>query len=324
MNTIERFLERLNREIEKLSYGEEPKELYEPVSYMMGLGGKRMRPLLTLLSANLFSEDIEKAIKPAMAVELFHNFTLMHDDIMDNAPLRRGKETVHEKWNNSVAILSGDVMLVKAYRYFMDLEGQILKEALEAFNRCAEDVCEGQQFDMNFEKRDNVSEKEYLGMIHLKTAALLGFSLELGGIVTGTSGKNKKLLKEFGENMGIGFQLMDDLLDVYGDHSKFGKQVGGDIASNKKTFLTIKAFGKAQGQELEKLKKYFSEKPGDPSQKIKEVTSIYDRLNIRQLTEEKINQYFEKGLRKLTEVDAPMYKKAIIRNLAQSLMTREN
>jgi geranylgeranyl diphosphate synthase type II len=248
----------------------------------------------------------------------------MHDDIMDNAPLRRGKPTVHHKWNGNVAILSGDVMLVKAYELLMDLEQGVMKEALHSFNKCASAVCEGQQLDMNFESKKTVTEEEYIEMIGLKTAALVGFSLELGGIIAQTSATNRNLLREFGINMGIGFQLMDDLLDVFGDHKKFGKQVGGDIAANKKTFLTIKAFEKAEGKDLEKLKKLFNEKQDDSSKKIKEITDIYKKLGIKELTEAKINYYFNEGLKKLSKVDAPLYKKAIVKDLANSLLQREN
>jgi len=322
--TVSKLLERLNKEIQSYNYGTNPANLYEPIGYIMGLGGKRMRPLLTLLSAHLFSEQLETVYKPALAVEVFHNFTLMHDDIMDKAPLRRGKPTVHEKWNGSVAILSGDVMLVKAYELLMEVEQDLLKETICAFNTCAQEVCEGQQLDMNYESAEEVTESEYLEMIRMKTSVLLGFSLELGGILTKASDNNKKLLREFGLNMGMGFQLMDDLLDVYGDHEKFGKQVGGDIAANKKTFLTIKAFEKAKGKDLDTLKRHFQSKGEDVSKKIKEVTDIYNRLEVKSITEEKINYYFQEGLKKLSHVDAPLYKKAVIKNLAQSLLAREN
>jgi geranylgeranyl diphosphate synthase type II len=254
------ILDTLNKEVRKYPFGSEPSELYEPISYILNLGGKRLRPVFTLLSASLFSDNIEKAIRPAMAVEIFHNFTLMHDDIMDKAPLRRGKPTVHEKWSASTAILSGDVMLVKAYELLMQLEDDILKKGINAFNNCAAKVCEGQQLDMNFEKRDNVSEEEYIKMISLKTAALLGFSLELGGIIGRTDEKNISLLREAGINIGIGFQLMDDLLDVFGDEEKVGKQKAGDIVANKKTYLVIKAYEIASLKEKEILDKWFWEK----------------------------------------------------------------
>jgi geranylgeranyl diphosphate synthase, type II len=322
--TIPNILNKINKEIDKHEFGNHPAELYEPIKYIMDLGGKRIRPLMTVLSANLFTDDIEKAIKPAIAVEVFHNFTLMHDDIMDKAPLRRGQSTVHEKWNDNTAILSGDVMLVKAYELMSNLDNSILKEAITSFNKCAAEVCEGQQMDMNFEKIDVVTEKEYVQMIKLKTAALLGFSLELGGIIGGTNKKNRELLHAFGTSIGIGFQLMDDLLDVYGDQKKFGKQVGGDIVANKKTFLLIKALETAKKEDLKTLKKYIGNNSVDSDKKVKEITDIYNKSDIRTLTENKINSYFKEGLKNLSEIDAPLYKKNILKNFAKKLLTREN
>jgi geranylgeranyl diphosphate synthase type II len=322
--SIPNILERINKEIKKYEFGKGPNELYDPIKYIMDLGGKRMRPLMTILSAGLYTEETDKAIKPAIAIEVFHNFTLMHDDIMDKAPLRRGKATVHEKWNDSTAILSGDVMLVKAYELLLDLNDKILREAILGFNKCAAEVCEGQQLDMNFESRKTVTEEEYIKMITLKTAALLGFSLELGGIIGEASEEDKKHLKDFGINIGIGFQLMDDLLDVYGNKDKFGKQVAGDIVANKKTFLLISALDKAKGKELETLKGHIEKKSTDQEKKIKEVTAIYDRLKIKELTEEKINFYFEKGFKHLSKVNASLYKKNSLKTLAKNLMTREN
>ncbi len=218
------------------SFGGKPLELYEPIDYIMSLGGKRMRPYLVLLSYGLFRNNPEAIIKPALSVEVFHNFTLMHDDIMDEAPLRRGQDTVHKKWNENVAILSGDVMLVEAYKLLMDIDSDILKSVIERFNVTAAEVCEGQQLDMNFETIQEVSIDQYLDMIRLKTAVLLGYSMELGGILARTSENICRELNQAGVNMGMGFQLMDDLLDVYADSDKFGKQTGGDILSNKRPF----------------------------------------------------------------------------------------
>lgn len=322
--TVPTILNRINKEITKYEFGKKPSELYDPIKYIMDLGGKRMRPLLTVLSANLFIEDIEKSIKPAIAVEVFHNFTLMHDDLMDNAPLRRGKATVHEKWNASTAILSGDVMLVKAYELMIDLNDRVLREAILAFNICSAQVCEGQQLDMNFELRQKVSEEEYIEMIGLKTAALLGFSLELGGIIGEAEEKDKEHLREFGINIGIGFQLMDDLLDVFGNQDKFGKQVAGDIVANKKTFLLIKALEKAKGKDLELLKSHLGKTPANPEKKIKEITDVYSKLGIKEITEEKINAYFKKGLKSLSKINAPLYKKGSLKTFVEKLMTRDN
>ncbi|MBX9852887.1 MAG: polyprenyl synthetase family protein [Cytophagaceae bacterium] len=319
---VQKILKNINDEIKSHKFGKNPPELYEPIDYMMGLGGKRMRPLLTLLSANLFSDNIEAFIKPSVAVEVFHNFTLMHDDIMDNAPLRRGQTTVHEKWNKNTAILSGDVMLVKAYELFVGLNENTLKETIIAFNDCAVKVCEGQQLDINFEAIDAVTEENYLEMITLKTAALLGFSAELGGILGETDSQNRTYLREFGINMGIGFQLMDDLLDVYGDADKFGKVVGGDILAKKKTFLLIKAREKASRDDLNRLNNAL-ESDIEPALKISAVTEIYNRLNIKEETENKMNWYFDEAFKKLSKVDAPLYKKTIIKDFTKKLLTRE-
>ena len=322
--TIEKALKLINKEIGSYNYGQEPKELYEPISYLMGLGGKRMRPLLAVLSHHLFSDEVEKVLKPAMAIEVFHNFTLMHDDIMDKAPLRRGNATVHEKWNENIAILSGDVMLVRAYDLMLTVDSNILKRSLELFNKVAAEVCEGQQLDMNFETREKVSIEEYISMIRLKTAVLLGFSLELGGLVGGASEKNQALLKEFGDNLGIGFQLMDDLLDVYGDMSKFGKATGGDIIANKKTYLLINALQKAKGADAKKLQSLIESKSIDSITKIKEVTAIYNKLEIKSLTELKISEYFDIAFKKLDQIDATLYKKNIMKDFLKQLAQREN
>jgi geranylgeranyl diphosphate synthase, type II len=320
---LTQFVQALNEEFSQQTYGEHPEELYEPIRYLMALGGKRMRPLMTLMATALFTDDWQKAIKPASAVEVFHNFTLMHDDIMDKAPLRRGKATVHEKWNENIAILSGDVMLVQAYELLMFVEDTKFKKALKRFNRTAAEVCEGQQLDMNFEKRENVSEEEYLEMIKLKTSVLLGFALELGGIIGGASDKSCCLLYEIGLNIGLGFQLKDDLLDVYGDPEKFGKQVGGDIISNKKTFMLIEASEKATGNTKIELDKWLSMKEFDIIEKVKAVTEIYDTLGIRQVAEIKINTYFDKAFDALNTLKVDEERKAILRTFAETLIDRE-
>jgi geranylgeranyl diphosphate synthase, type II len=314
----------LNQEAEKLQFGNKPDELYEPIRYIMALGGKRMRPLLTLFSYSLFKEDIHSIIKPALAVEVFHNFTLMHDDIMDQAPLRRGKATVHEKWNANTAILSGDVMLVKAYELLMDLNPQILKRVLQSFNTTAAEVCEGQQFDMNFETRVEVSEEEYLEMIKLKTAVLLGFSLELGAILAGASEENCRLLKEVGINIGLGFQLKDDLLDVYADQAKFGKQVGGDIISNKKTFLLIEALENSSEELKAELNYWLSLAHFNKEHKVNAVTEIYNKLNIKEITEKKMNFYFNEALNAIKSLNAPQANKDILYKFTEDLIQREN
>jgi geranylgeranyl diphosphate synthase type II len=322
--TIDRALKLIDKEIESLDFGKEPIDLYDPIYYIMGLGGKRMRPLLAVLSHSMFSEKTEDILKPATAIEIFHNYTLVHDDIMDNAPLRRGNATVHEKWSSNVGILAGDVMQIKSTELMMSVDDKILRQTLDLFNTTATAICEGQQYDMDFENREKVSIEEYIEMIRMKTAVLLGFSLELGGLVAGTSEKNLILLREFGVSMGIGFQLMDDLLDVYGDMSKFGKTVGGDIIANKKTYLLIMALQKAKGAEAKKLNELLESKTIDALSKVKQVTEIYNKLEIRALTELKINEYFDLAFQKLNKLDAPLHKKALLKNFANQLAQRES
>lgn len=288
---MEELLKLIESEIRRFRFGGKPRSLYDPIHYIMALGGKRMRPLLTLLAYQLYRKDYSTVVKYAVAVEAFHNFTLVHDDIMDKAPLRRGKPTVHEKWNVNTAILSGDVMLVKVYDQFLDLDSTNLRTVLELFNSCAAGVCEGQQWDMEFETMDRVTEAQYIEMIRLKTAVLLGFSLELGALLAGAPESDRQLLRQFGTDLGIAFQLMDDLLDVYGDKKKFGKRTGGDIVSNKKTFLLIHARHRARGKQGAELQRWLGAKKFDPTKKIKAVTGIYDALAIRTLTEKKISEY---------------------------------
>ncbi len=320
----------INEAFREKSFGNQPEALYEPIRYILALGGKRLRPVLTLLAYTLFrSEDtVEEALPPALAVEVFHNFTLMHDDIMDQAPLRRGQPTVHRKWNANVAILSGDVMMVKAYDLLMQVPDHKLRPVLEAFNRCATEVCEGQQWDMLYEVSANVSEKEYLAMIRQKTAVLLGFSAQLGSILAGASAGSCQRLFEFGENIGIGFQLKDDLLDVYAEPGKFGKQVGGDIMVNKKTFLLIKALEKAGGPVKEQLLDWLRVEESDqagcrPQEKVQAVKAIYDQLGIRALTEAKMDEYFEAGFASLRQLEAPEERKQILRTFTGQLINRE-
>lgn len=296
MTAFENEIESVEKFLRDNKWGTNPLSLYDPVRYMMTLGGKRLRPLLTLMAYSLFKSNVEQIVPQAAAVEVFHNFTLMHDDIMDKAPLRRGKKTIHEKWNVSTAILSGDVMMVKVYEVFCLLEPKILKEALLLFNTCATEVCEGQQWDMEFETQKTVSVSEYISMIRQKTAVLLGFAMELGALLGGANEKQKIALRNIGVNIGIGFQLKDDLLDVYGDKKTFGKQVGGDIISNKKTFLLIKALERAKGKEKIELNKWLKATKFDSKKKVKAITNIYDRLNIESTTEAEINNYFTKGL----------------------------
>jgi len=296
------LLTKLENHLTQYSFGESPKELYEPIEYILSLGGKRIRPLLSLLAYGIYGKNPEEILSQAAAVEVFHNFTLMHDDIMDNAPLRRGKPTVHEKWNTNIGILSGDVMLVKAYDLLLDTNPQLLPEVIRLFNKTAAEVCEGQQFDMNFENYETVHEDEYINMIRLKTAVLLGFALQMGAVLAGAEKEDAQKLYDFGMNIGIGFQLKDDLLDVFADQAKFGKQVGGDIISNKKTFLLIKALELAQGKNAEELNHWLSLREFDKKEKVDAVKSLYVKLEIKNLTEAKMQSYFEVGFKQLESI----------------------
>ena len=322
--SVAKVLEEINKEAEKYSFGEEPKELYEPIRYMMDMVGKRLRPLLTVLTYYIFKEDYQKTIKTSLNVEVFHNFTLMHDDIMDKAPLRRGKTTVHEKWNTNIAILAGDVMFVKAYELLEECPKDLLPEALELFNETAIGVCEGQQWDMNFESQKNVTLDSYINMIRLKTAVLLGYSMELGGLLSGEDEKTRKKLRECGTLAGIGFQLKDDLLDVYGDAAKFGKQVGGDIIANKKTYLLLRALEKATGKSKKTLEDLLDGKLKlSDADKVKQVTAIYNEVGIKEETEALINDYFEKAFTALQGVGGSIYRKHYLKDYLQALINRQ-
>ncbi|MFM6977077.1 MAG: polyprenyl synthetase family protein [Sphingobacteriaceae bacterium] len=324
MHTIEQLQEILAKAVKEQQYPANPAELYEPISYLMALGGKRMRPVLLLMACELFEGDIKKALDAALAIEVFHNFTLMHDDIMDKAPIRRGQPTVHEKWDANVAILSGDVMLVEGYKLLSKLEPELLKPALQIFNETAVGVCEGQQLDMNFESRAVVRLEEYLEMIRLKTAVLLGGALNIGAIIAKAPQKEAELLASFGENLGIAFQLQDDILDVYGDPDKFGKQVGGDIISNKKTYLLIKAKVLAQGETASELNYWLNQTVFKAEDKVSAVTAIYERLQVRQLAEADMQHYAEKALAELASISVSSERKTALQGFAEQLLVREH
>lgn len=293
--------------INELQFESEPRELYEPISYIMGLGGKRLRPALCLLACDLVQGNIEEALEPAIGIELFHNFTLLHDDIMDKAPIRRGKPTVHIKWNDNAAILSGDTMMALSYDYIMKAPEPVRSAVFMVFNKTAIEVCEGQQYDMNFETRQQVSIDDYLEMIRLKTAVLLAGSLKIGALIGGADAAVANALYEFGQHIGIAFQLKDDLLDVYSDQQKFGKATGGDILSNKKTFLYLKAFELAQGDVLAALTHLFNDASIAAEKKVEGVTKIYDELHIRDLAEERITSYYDQALKYLPELETTGY-----------------
>ena len=323
MREMQKRIALINDRLSELKFGNKPVELYEPIRYIMSLGGKRMRPQLVLMAYSLFKENTDQILDQALAVEVFHNFTLIHDDIMDNAPLRRGKATVHEKWNENIAILSGDVTFVKAYELLVKAPSGDLREIITAFNNCALGVCEGQQLDMNFESLQTVTETEYIGMIRLKTAILLGFSLKLGAMLAEASEKHADLLYDFGCNVGIGFQLMDDLLDVYGDQEKFGKQVGGDIISNKKTFLLIKALELANQDQKEKLMHWINAVSFNKMDKVEEVTKIFNEIGIRELTEAKMDEYFQLGFKSLDQLSDVKDRKQPLIDFTKALINRE-
>lgn len=313
----------LEEEILGMDFGREPFELYEPIRYSMRMGGKRLRPMLSLLSYQLFRDDWHKIIRPALSVEVFHNFTLLHDDIMDKAPLRRGQATVYQKWNETVAILSGDVMLVKAYDLLLDLPPALLPDVMRRFNRTAAEVCEGQQWDMNYETHASVSIPEYLDMIRLKTAVLLGFSMWLGARLAGQNEQVCEALYEVGENMGIGFQLMDDYLDVYAEKAKFGKQVGGDIIANKKTFLLLQALENVRGVDAEELQRLLNEKEFVPEQKVTKVKALYDQLGIPAITREAMEAYYQKAYVQLEALQVQEEGKGLMKEFFDRLIQRE-
>jgi len=310
--------------VQKLDFPGYPAKLYEPITYILSLGGKRMRPALLLMACDLFDGDVDAAIPPALAIEIFHNFTLMHDDIMDNAPLRRGRTTVHEKWNQNVGILSGDVMLIEGYKLMMQVEDRLLRTILDIFNNTAVGVCEGQQVDMEFEVRNNVKIGEYINMIRLKTAVVLGGALKIGALIGGADLSDANLLSSFGEHLGIAFQLQDDILDVYGDPEKFGKQVGGDIISNKKTYLLIKALELADARQKQELDQWLDREQFDHTEKVAAVTAIYNSLDVRQYAEEEMQAYADKAFEALDAINLPEEHKQYLHDFADGLLVREN
>lgn len=320
MHTPTELQEIIEKAIPNIYYPKHPKNLYEPIRYIMNLGGKRIRPVLVLMATELFNDDVNIGLDVALAIETFHNFTLVHDDIMDNAPLRRGSQTVHEKWGNNNAILSGDVMMVESNKHLSKVDVSVLKAVLNTFNSTAQGVCEGQQLDMEFEIRDDVSIAEYIEMIRLKTAVLLGGALKLGGIVGGASEKDAELLYQFGENLGIAFQLQDDLLDVYGNPEKFGKKVGGDIIANKKTFLHLSARQLADEQQKNLMNQNFELE----EVKVKRVREIYDLHQVQALANQEIEKHLAIADKALDAVQVDVEKKQPLKDLVLQILAREN
>jgi len=323
MYTLGELRQIIKDRINQLEFNQPPHQLYDPINYTLRLGGKRLRPALCLLACDMVDGDVKDALDPAIGIELFHNFTLLHDDIMDEAPIRRGKETVYKKWNSNVAILSGDTMMALSYDYVMMAPANVRTEVFLSFNKTAIEVCEGQQFDMNFEVSDNVSISDYLEMIRLKTAVLLAASLKIGATIGGADEIITKQLYQFGENIGIAFQLKDDLLDVFSDVEKFGKTTGGDIISNKKTFLYLKAFELADEATFLLLTSLFEDKKLDLAEKIEKVKEIYNLLNIRTVTEDKISEYYNKALDALSNVNVSEQSKKELLEFANQLKSRE-
>ena len=308
--------------IENQKIGRNPENLYQPIRYILSLGGKRIRPVLTLMACDVFGGNVQKSFPAATAVEVFHNFSLIHDDIMDKAPLRRGKQTVHEKWNLNTGILSGDAMLILAYQYFEQYEPNIFRELAKLFSKTALEVCEGQQWDIDFEERDDVLIEEYLKMIEYKTAVLVGAALQMGAIVAETSDKNKKDIYDFGVNLGIAFQLQDDYLDAFGNPETFGKQIGGDIIENKKTYLYLKAISEGTKQEKEELLHLYSITPNDNRDKIESVKSIFVSSGSDQKTRKAIEDYTRKAFDILERMEIPNDKKQQLREFGEGLMDR--
>jgi geranylgeranyl diphosphate synthase type II len=300
-----------------------PIELYEPMNYIIGLGGKRVRPLLTLIGCDLFEANPHDAINAALSVELFHNFSLIHDDILDNAPLRRGNTTVHEKWNHNIALLSGDGMMVKGFEVLSKSTEKQIPELLRLFSKTGLQVCEGQQMDMNFEIQEKVSVHDYIDMITFKTAVLLGCSLQMGAICANASIQNQQHLYEFGKHVGIAFQILDDILDVYADDEKFGKQVGGDIISNKKTFMLLDAFELADENQTKELNNLLYSNTISNDDKVKQVTALYDLLGVKELALKEANKHTDIALKHLDELDAIHSKKNNLKEFALHLLNRE-
>lgn len=323
MQQIQAYQNILEERIQKLTLPESPKNLYDPLRYFLTLGGKRTRPSLTMLACSLFGEPGIKAVNAAMALELFHNFTLIHDDIMDDAPLRRGQQTVHEKWNKDIAILSGDVLFVEAYALLAQHEPAVLAPLLAVFSRTAREVCEGQQMDMDFESLSTVTIDAYIEMIRLKTSVLLGAALEMGAIVAGVDSRDDiQNIYDFGVNIGLAFQMHDDILDVYADPKKFGKQVGGDILSNKKTFILLKAYELADEETKKALDQQLLE--GNEEDKVQKVTAIFDQLGIKEVAEAQKELFYQNALEKMNRINVPEENKKELLGLAKYLMSRDH
>ena len=322
MLPINEYQEQFSLYLENQNFDKEPKNLYQPIDYILHLGGKRMRPVLTLMTADIFDIDYKLALPAAMAVEVFHNFSLVHDDIMDDAPLRRGKVTVHEKWNINTGILSGDAMLILAYQYFENYQPKTFRKLAKLFSKTALEVCEGQQYDVDFETRTDVTIPEYLKMIEYKTAVLVAAAMKMGAIIAQTSKENTNLIYDFGLNLGLAFQLQDDYLDAFGDPKTFGKQVGGDIIENKKTYLYLKALEFSKTDEKELLTQLFSVELEDNKAKIEAVKQIFNSTGATEATQKAIQEFTQKAFETLEKMNISEDKKTILKDFGQNLMNR--
>ena len=316
------ILKLVNDFLAQLPYERKPKSLYEPVEYVLSIGGKRIRPVLTLMGYNLWKEDPERILMPAVGLETYHNYTLLHDDLMDNADMRRGHETVHRRWDANKAILSGDSMLVLAYQRMQQVPAEKLPAVLNLFTETALEIGEGQEYDMTFETRNDVTENEYIEMIRLKTSVLLACALKTGALLADAPEEDADRLYRVGEQVGLAFQLQDDLLDVYGDPKVFGKAIGGDITSNKKTYMLINAYNRANDEQRKELEHWIGAKEFNRQEKVAAVTRLYDAIGIRQLCEDKINYYFQQASQTLSEVNVPEERKAHLRQYMDELLHR--
>ncbi|EFM02505.1 polyprenyl synthetase family protein [Hoylesella marshii] len=323
MMTSDAILDMFNRYLEGQNYDRSPKSLYEPIKYVLSMGGKRIRPTLMLLAYNLYKDDPESILSTACAIETYHNYTLLHDDLMDHADVRRGRATVHKRWGANTAILSGDSMLVLAYERLARCRADKLKDILDLFTETALEIGEGQEFDMSFEQRDDVKEEEYIEMIRLKTSVLLACAMKMGAILADAPPADAENLYKFGEQIGLAFQLQDDFLDVYGDPKLFGKAIGGDIVSNKKTYMLINAFAKADKKQREELMTWIGKTDFDNNEKVETVTRLYNEIGIDKLAIEKIDYYFGESRKYLSAVEVPVSRKAELTRYADNMMRRK-
>lgn len=322
MLNFKEYVEIASRAIADIKYPAAPAALYEPIAYTMALGGKRLRPVLTLMACDAFCGDYRRAMNQAVGIELYHNFTLLHDDVMDKADVRRGKPTVHVRWNDNVAILSGDAMLTMASQHIAEADSAHLKAAMSLFNKTAMEVYDGQQYDMDFESRMDVSEKEYIEMIRLKTSVLLGCACKMGAVMADAAETDAEAIYQYGMNLGVAFQLQDDILDVYGDPATFGKEIGGDIMNNKKTFMLINAINRASGNDRKELLQWIDADNPDRNEKVAAVTAIYNRLDIRAIAEAAMDQYNDRALAIIDTIAIGDEAKQAFRDFANMLMHR--